>query len=159
LAVSSSVVLKEEPAPLLQWAEVREMEKSGWISFGTHTMHHPVLAYLTDPTEVQREVGECRAILEQRLEHPVLTFAYPFGGLEDIGDEGLLAVHKAGYDYAVTTIPGLNTARNNPYLLRRIFADVNQHWLVIAAKTSGIWGFFSRLSRIPALLIRQRHYK
>src|SRR6266581_6330945 len=41
LAVPSSVVLKEEPAPLLTWAQVREMQESGWVSYGTHTIHHP----------------------------------------------------------------------------------------------------------------------
>src|SRR5215467_2350665 len=84
LAVPSSVVPEEKPALPLRWTEVREMEESGWISFGAHTMHHPVLAYLADPTEVQREVKECRTLLEQRLEHPVRTFAYPIGQLQHI---------------------------------------------------------------------------
>src|SRR5260370_26301481 len=55
------------------WAEVREMEASGWGSFGAHTMHHPILADLADPAEVQQEVGECRRVLEQQLGHTVRT--------------------------------------------------------------------------------------
>lgn len=155
LAVQSSVVLKEESGLLLTWVQVREMEKSGWVSFGAHTIHHPILGYLANTSEVQSEVGECRTMLEQQLGHPVRIFAYPYGKPEHIGEQGLRAVQQAGYDWAVTTIPGFNTAQTNPYLLRRIFADVNQHWLIIAAKTSGMWGFFARLYTISTFLIQQ----
>src|SRR5260370_14232111 len=66
LAVPSSVAGEEATLPLT-WAEIREMDRSGWVSFGAHTMHHPVLAYLSDPAEVQRAVGECRLVLERQL--------------------------------------------------------------------------------------------
>ena len=56
LAIPACVVLEEKPAPLLTWAQAREMEQSGWVSFGAHTLHHPVLGSLADPAEVQREV-------------------------------------------------------------------------------------------------------
>ncbi len=151
LAVPSSVVPEEKPALPLRWAEVREMEESGWVSFGAHTMHHPVLAYLTDPTEVQREVEECRAMLEQRLGHPVRTFAYPIGQLQHIGENIIRAVRQAGYEWALTTVYGFNTSRSDPYLLRRIEAAVSQHWLVVAAEAAGLWGFFSRLRWVPGM--------
>ncbi|SRR6266487_911115 len=151
LAVPASVIPEEEPTLPLKWVEVREMEESGRVSFGGHTMHHPILAYLTDPTEVQREVEECRTILEQQLGHPVRTFAYPVGQLQHIGDNVLRAVQQAGYDWAFTTVYGYNTSRSDPYLLRRIEVDVSQHWLVMAAETAGLWSFFSRLRWIPAI--------
>ncbi len=138
LAVPPSLVIKEEPTSLLTWAQVEQMEKSTWISFGAHTMHHPLLANLSDSIEVQREVSESRSIIEQQLEHPVHYFAYPYGKPEQIGRSGIVAVQKAGYDYALTTISGYNTSETNPYLLKRIFTDSQQHRLVIIAKTSGI---------------------
>jgi peptidoglycan/xylan/chitin deacetylase (PgdA/CDA1 family) len=152
LGVASSVMPGEEPAPLLKWAQVREMEESGWVSFGAHTIHHPDLQYLVDPTEVQREVGECRMMLEQQLGHPVRAFAYPHG---NIGDQGLCAVQQAGYNCAVTIVPGFNTRYSDSYLLRRRVVDVNQHWLLVAAETTGIWFFFSRLKRVTRLLMRK----
>ncbi len=148
LAATSSATAEETLALPLTWEQVREMEQSGWISFGAHTMHHPALAYLTDPAEVKREVVESRAVLEQLLGHPVRIFAYPFGKPEYIGDNGLRTVQQAGYDWAVTTIPGFNTPHSNPFLLRRLNAGVHQHWLVLAAEAAGIWGFFSRLLRV-----------
>jgi peptidoglycan/xylan/chitin deacetylase (PgdA/CDA1 family) len=141
LEVTSSNAEEEAIRPLT-WAEVRKMEESGLVSFGAHTMHHPVLAYIKDSEEVRHEVGACRRVLEQYLDHPVRTFAYPVGKLEDIGDEGLRAVQEAGYDWVVTTIPGMNTPQSDPHLLRRVMGDVSRHWLVMAAEVSGLWHFF-----------------
>jgi peptidoglycan/xylan/chitin deacetylase (PgdA/CDA1 family) len=145
LGVPALRCLEESDALPLNWDEVREMENSGWVTFGTHTMQHPILAYLTDAQEVQEEVEQCRTILEQQLEHPVRTFAYPIGQPQHIGDNAIGAVQQAGYDWALTTTYGFNTPRSEPLLLRRIEADVNQHWLVLASETAGLWGFFSRL--------------
>lgn len=155
LSTRSSIAVDEESVRPLTWAEVREMEESGWVSFGAHTMHHPNLANLTDREEVKREVGECCVVLEQQLGHPVCTFAYPIGQLTHIGDDVLHAVQQAGYNWAVTTMDGFNTPRSNPYLLRRVEVDVSQHRLVIAAETAGLWGFFSRLRWIP---IVRKHF-
>ncbi len=152
LAMPSPVVLKGEPAPLLTWTQVREMQESGWVSFGAHTVHHPDLGDLVDPAEVQRAVGECRTTLEQQLRHPVRVFAYPFGR---IGENGLCAVKQAGYDWALTIIPGVNTPRSDPHLLRRRSMDVNKHWLVVAAETAGIWEFFFHLRSDAKLLMRK----
>jgi peptidoglycan/xylan/chitin deacetylase (PgdA/CDA1 family) len=137
----------DEEALPLTWAEVHEMEQSGWVSFGAHTMHHPVLASLTDTEEVQREVTECRQVLEQQLGHSVRTFAYPIGKLEHIGHTGLQAVKSAGYTWAVTTIEGVNTRQTDPYLLRRLPGDIEQHWLIMASELVGLLGVLSRFRK------------
>jgi peptidoglycan/xylan/chitin deacetylase (PgdA/CDA1 family) len=155
LAESSAVTDEEKAAIPVTWEEVHAMEESGWVSFGAHTMHHPLLAYLTDPAEVQFEVSECRAVLERQLGHPLHTFAYPVGGPEHIGEHGVCAVREAGYNWAVTTIDGFNTPQTDPYLLRRIEADIDQHWLLLAAKASGVWSFFTGLYRLLITRIRK----
>jgi peptidoglycan/xylan/chitin deacetylase (PgdA/CDA1 family) len=125
----------------LTWPEVRETHEAGWVDFGAHTVHHPVLAGLRDPAEVEREVGGCRRLLEDRMQRPVRSFAYPLGRMEHIGDRGLGAVREAGYECAVTTIKGLNTPQTDPHLLRRIGVGAEQHWLVLAADMAGVWPF------------------
>ena len=154
LAVPISALSKEEPAPLLTWTQVREMEESGWVSFGAHTIHHPDLHHLTNLVEVQREVEECRTMLEQQLGHSVDTFSYPYG---HIGDDGLSSVKQTGYKWAVTTVPGFNTHQSNPHLLHRRNADAKSHASVVAAETVGVWSFCTRLKRITKLLIRPLH--
>lgn len=143
LAVPSAVPPGEEVA--LRWAEIREMQESGWVSFGGHTMHHPVLEYLADPIEIEREVSECRSVLERQLGHPVRTFAYPFGKAEHYGGEGLRAVGKAGYRWAVTTIYGINTPQSDPLQLHRVVGEAGRHWLLVAARISGLDKVFSPL--------------
>ena len=116
----------------------------------------PILANLSDPTEVYREVAECRTVLKQRLGHPVRTFAYPVGKPEHIGEVALRSVRDAGYDWAVTTIYGTNTSQSDPLQLRRVAGLVGRHWLVMAAETSGIWKFFSHLWKNPMLSWMER---
>ena len=147
LGVPGELTLEEEAERPLTWAEVHKMQESGWVSFGAHTMHHPILAYLADPQEVQREVQECRTVLEQQLGHPVRTFAYPVGKPEHIGEHGLRAVQAAGFTWAVTTIEEVNIPPNDPYLLRRLPGVLEKHWLVMASELVGLLGIISRLKK------------
>jgi len=153
LAVPYTVTLEEKSSLPISWAELQIMETCEWISFGGHTMHHPILAYLTDPSEVEYEVQASRAELEQHLASSIRSFAYPVGKLSDIGEQAVRSVQKAGYAWAVTTIDGFNTPRSNPYLLYRFTVDVQQHWLIVAAKVSGIWNIFTNLLRAPMKLL------
>ena len=131
------------------------MESSGLVSFGAHTMHHPVLRSLTDPAELRREVMECRRVLEERLGHPVSTFAYPIGKPEHIGEDGLRAVREAGYVYALTTIEEVNTPDTDPYMLYRLPGDVDLHWLVMACELAGLLGILSRLRKKYEQVVRR----
>ncbi|GAC1349281.1 MAG: hypothetical protein NVSMB27_20920 [Ktedonobacteraceae bacterium] len=142
LAPSSSLTYQESLAFPLTWHEVRAMQISGWVSFGAHTMNHPVLAYLTDPEEVRYEISACRRVLEQQLGHPVQVFAYPLGREEHIGEQARGLVREAGYKWGLTTIQGINTPDIKPYELRRIEANVKHHWFIMAAQTAGVWQVF-----------------
>jgi peptidoglycan/xylan/chitin deacetylase (PgdA/CDA1 family) len=136
LAVSPEHVRDSEC--VITWAEISQMQESGWVSFGAHTLHHPVLAELSDPAEVSAEICDCQIPLQQNLDHPIRTFAYPLGRNEHIGEEALRAVQKAGYNWAVTTIPGINTSESQPLFLRRIGVCAHWHWLLLAARISGL---------------------
>ena len=151
LGVPGPVMHRVEAERPLTWDEVAEMQESGWVSFGAHTMHHPILSYLTDHEEVRREVQECRAVLEQRLRHSVRTFAYPVGQQQHIGEHVLQAVQQAGYTWAFTTVSGINTPQSDHYLMRRVEADVTQHPFVLAAEAAGLWSFFARLRWLPVV--------
>src|SRR5262249_50381045 len=138
LAVPPSPAAEDDPWRPLHWAEVQEMEAAGWISFGAHTMHHPILSYLHEPDEIRREVDESRRALEGHLGHPVHAFAYPFGRVEHIGEGGYRAAQEAGFACAVTALPWFNTPQTPPHLLRRISIG-KLHWLVLATEVAGIW--------------------
>lgn len=140
----------DDPTLPLSWAEIGEMERSGLVSFGAHTMHHPVLACITDIVELRNEIEECRRVLEARLNQPVRTFAYPIGKPEHIGSPALEAVKAAGYAWALTTIEAVNTPYTDPHLLGRLPGDITQHRLVMAAELAGLLGIVSRVRRLKA---------
>lgn len=156
LAVPFYAELSEEERELvsLNWAEVQQIERSSWISFSAHTMHHPILAYLANDADAHYELSECRTVLERQLSHPVRTFAYPVGKDEHIGEKGRESARLAGYSWAVTAIHGVNTPRTDPYALYRLVVDVDQHWLMVAAKASGVWDFLVHLGRMPVAFLK-----
>jgi peptidoglycan/xylan/chitin deacetylase (PgdA/CDA1 family) len=146
LGGTASVAEDEDVRPL-SWEKIREMERSGWVSFGAHTMHHPILSRLRDPAEVRREVEECRTVLERQLGHPVHCFAYPVGKPEDIGEEVVQAVKAAGYRFAVTTVDEASTAQCDPHFIPRLPGILHQHWLITASELVGLLGVVSRLKK------------
>ena len=155
LDVSTLSTDEDEMAALpLTWAQIHEMAQSGLVSFGAHTMHHPILAKLADPKEVRYEIEACRFMLEQQLGRDVTTIAYPFGQPEEVGDEAPKAVREAGYKWVLTTVQGFNTPQSEPHQLRRIYGDVSRHWLIMAVGTAGVWKSLASLLK----LLRIRNY-
>jgi peptidoglycan/xylan/chitin deacetylase (PgdA/CDA1 family) len=132
------------------WDEAYELLANPFVTFGAHTMHHPILACLSDSAEVRDEVVACRAALEQGLGRQINSFAYPVGKGEDIDERAVRAVREAGYRWAVTTVPGYNTPATEPHLLRRISTDPDEPIPVLAAQAVGIWHIFA-LSRLRNL--------
>jgi peptidoglycan/xylan/chitin deacetylase (PgdA/CDA1 family) len=131
----------------VNWTELQEMDRSGLVSFGAHTLHHPTLASLSDDAEIKLEVEQARRVLERRLDHPISAFAYPNGKMEDIGDRGVRAVREAGYSWAFTTIEGVNTRETDRYLLRRLPGRIEVPWLVFASELAGLLGVMSRFRK------------
>lgn len=94
----------DENRPMLFWEEVREMSKHG-ISFGSHTMSHPVLSDIS-VEEARREIVESKNIIEEQIQKPVTTFAYPYGKYTDYTDEVTKVLFDEGFEYACTTTVG-----------------------------------------------------
>jgi glycosyltransferase involved in cell wall biosynthesis len=67
--------------PMLSLEQIRTMQEDD-IQFGSHTQTHCSLPDVSDEVAA-REVEGSRTDLEQTLETPVTTFAYPYGNLDD----------------------------------------------------------------------------
>ena len=94
----------KEFRPMLSWEEVREMSEHG-ISFGSQTMSHPVLSAI--PTSgVRKEIVESKKVIENQIQKPVTTFAYPYGKYTDYTDEVTKVLFDEGFEYACTTSVG-----------------------------------------------------
>jgi len=89
----------------LDWSQILEMEKSGLVVFGSHTVNHENLSSLSDAA-VRSELVQSKRTLEDNLGRPVKTFAYPYGGLASFDGRTVSAVKEAGYVCAFTTVQG-----------------------------------------------------
>jgi len=109
---------------MLTWNQIAEMAGAG-ISFGAHTVSHPILTRLSD-SEAAAEIRTSRETIERRLQRKVDLFAYPNGTAADFNDSLERELKTQGFRAAVTTLWGANDARTNPFALRRMgFWDVD----------------------------------
>ena len=83
-------------------AQVRQMDADGMV-IGAHTVHHVDLASIP-PAAARTEIDNSLAALEVLLGHPVLDFAYPYGGFSAAVEQ---LVQQAGFRDAVTTVGGV----------------------------------------------------
>ncbi|MDQ2818010.1 MAG: polysaccharide deacetylase family protein [Candidatus Eremiobacteraeota bacterium] len=82
-------------------AQLRALAVAG-MEIGAHTVHHPDLTQLRG-ARLRAEVFTPKRILARIAGAPVTAFAYPSGRWDGQVRE---AVRAAGYDFAVTTMPG-----------------------------------------------------
>jgi peptidoglycan/xylan/chitin deacetylase (PgdA/CDA1 family) len=67
----------EADRPVMSWEALREAVGAG-VEIGSHSQTHPQLDLL--PTiDVSREITDSKMVLEDQLQLPVGSFAYPFG--------------------------------------------------------------------------------
>ena len=63
---------------MLTWEQVKEMDESGLMDFGSHTMNHPNLPAIELNT-VSWEARESKKRIEEKLGREITAFAYPYG--------------------------------------------------------------------------------
>ena len=124
---------------MMSWAHAREMCDNG-IEMGGHTVNHPILTRVT-PNEASQELINCKREIEDEINNPVLSFAYPNGQSADFNEEIIKMVKQAGFEVAFTLLPG--PARKievlqNPLAIRRIFLSHKDTFPRFIAKLSGI---------------------
>jgi peptidoglycan/xylan/chitin deacetylase (PgdA/CDA1 family) len=114
----------------LDWAMVGEMQNTGLITFGSHTVHHAVLPLLT-MQRAMMELSYSKMVIERNTGRRCDYFCYPHGKY-DARDARLVGV--AGYRAATTEIPGPSLVTDNPYELRRVRVDGLDSMSVFRAK-------------------------
>ena len=98
----------------LSWQQVVEMDQE-LITIGSHTLDHPILPTLDD-AELERQMVQSRAALEQRLQRVVDLFCYPNGA----NDQRARALVARNYRAAVTSDAGTVPADVCRTLLPRV---------------------------------------
>jgi peptidoglycan/xylan/chitin deacetylase (PgdA/CDA1 family) len=100
--------------PLLDGSQLIELRQLG-VEIGAHSMTHRALDWL-DAIALKNEIEESKGRLEQCLDAPVESFAYPFGFSSDRVRK---QVKAAGYSSACAVRYETSSTIDNPFDLAR----------------------------------------
>lgn len=98
-AISDEALMAEKFA---SWAGLREASSDPLLTFGGHSVSHPVLADLSE-SDAFDEIAQSRDRMERELQRTISAFAYPYGGPAACGEREFALAKAAGYSLAVTT--------------------------------------------------------
>lgn len=126
----------EKEFPLMTKEMIKEMQDYG-IEFGAHTFNHPKINKISNE-EIEMQVIECKKVLEDKIGKDIITFAYPYGILNDYAKE---MAKKAGYTFAVATDSGTVCLSDDLYQIRRIAIFPNTNLHSFKRKVNGAYNF------------------
>lgn len=135
-------------APMLGWAEIREMHGYG-IEIESHSATHPRLTALGDEA-LRKEVASSKARIEDELGKGVELFCYPYG---DHDERVVRAVRAAGYRAATTVELGKLVPGTDPMTVPRIGMDFSSALhpttalLILRTSILGTFPWFVRSKR------------
>ncbi|GDY27291.1 hypothetical protein AHAT_31810 [Agarivorans sp. Toyoura001] len=95
---------------------MRDIDQSGFVEIGGHTLNHPKLAELSEP-EQQHQIEQNKKDLESLLGRELTTFAYPYG---NHNQQTKQLAKQAGYAYTVATDSGPIGLHQDLQQIRRI---------------------------------------
>jgi len=134
--LGQSVAAKSAERNLMSWAEIKEMQASELVRFGSHTRNHTRLTGSITAATLSDEVLGARDVIHQRLGVLPRTFCYPNG---DTSPEAI-AVVRSGYLGAVTTARGWNEGHSDRFVLERVgvHEDVSNTHSAFLSRLAGI---------------------
>jgi peptidoglycan/xylan/chitin deacetylase (PgdA/CDA1 family) len=120
-----SLDLRLPPSPLEEYralteSELREMLSSGLVEVVGHTVSHTIATILNE-SDLETELRQAKSEWELFLAKPFTSFCYPNGLQGDFDERTALALRRAGYHYAFTSLQGTNLVRTmNPLEMKRV---------------------------------------
>jgi peptidoglycan/xylan/chitin deacetylase (PgdA/CDA1 family) len=137
-----------EYAPL-RWDDVRALGRGGNVTFGPHTVSHPILAQSTSDA-LDFEIAESWRRVREETDACTPIFCYPNGQDYAVGEREHAAVAGSGLTGAVTTVPTYARAASRDseswrYRVPR-FACPEEHL--------AFWSIVSGIERIKAPIRR-----
>jgi peptidoglycan/xylan/chitin deacetylase (PgdA/CDA1 family) len=111
------------------WDQLREMQDSGLVEIGSHTVDHPADLRALTPEEVTRQLTESKSEIESQMGRPCRYFAYTEGN----GDESTAQiVADAGYEAAWNEARAWDAAPCDRLFMARFapfrLEDILAHW-------------------------------
>jgi peptidoglycan/xylan/chitin deacetylase (PgdA/CDA1 family) len=104
--------------PWMTWADVRSLHRRGF-EIGVHTRTHADLGTLSGGRAGDEILG-ARLELEDRLNAPATSFAYPYGKRQHLTEANRELVRAAGFACCCSGFGGVNAPGTDPFRLNRI---------------------------------------
>lgn len=104
-----------EPAPLMDWGQLRALAGEG-VEIGSHSQTHRPLTRIALPEVLSEARGSAEKIAAEVGCEP-RVFCFPFGARDILVDR---VVAEAGYELAMSCRPGFCTVTDDPVNLPRI---------------------------------------
>lgn len=90
---------------VMDWDELKTFADDPLCTIGAHTVHHPELSKLSG-SEAREEMVRSADIIAERFGMRPRHFSYPIGSRKAAGVREYRLAREAGFESAVTTIPG-----------------------------------------------------
>ena len=143
LPATMFVIINEVGRPQqdrLSWNEIKEMQDSGLITFGSHCLGPEPLINLKFEAEVKREIIESKSRLQEKLGREVVLFSYPEGRFSVKIRQMVI---DAGYKAAVATNPGIDYPGDDVFALKRLrISSTSDNLFVFWFESNGYYTFF-----------------
>ncbi len=139
LAKRAKVTIPKLSHIFLSWEDVRSMS-SNKITFGAHTVTHPILTQMTF-SEAQAEILESKKTIERHTQKPVFVFTYPNGQKQDISKDLDEWMSRQGFFCALSTRYGSNTKL--AFNLKRVPIEIDDPIEMFVIKVTGLGEFFA----------------
>lgn len=119
--------------------EVQTLAKDACFDIGAHCIEHPMLSTVSIQ-EQRREILQGKTQLETVLNHPLHSFAYPYGKRGDYTADTVEIVRQAGFSCACSNFPDVILASTDILQLPRYcvrdwsgdqFSKYLKTWLVL----------------------------
>ena len=131
----------EAEVPLLKPHQILEMSKSGLVEFGAHSLNHAKLGELSRAA-IEKEVAGSKAALEAFLKKPVVSFAYPYGV---VNEEIKQITQRVGYTFGIAVNSGPTRFGQDLMEIRRIHMFPETTIFDYFKKTSGFYLRYRKL--------------
>jgi peptidoglycan/xylan/chitin deacetylase (PgdA/CDA1 family) len=96
--------------------QIRTMQESKLIEFGSHTLSHVNLATINEDV-LEKEIYESKKEVEKLINKECESFAYPYGKFDD---KIIKVVKEAGYKNATVVKRGLFEKNDDPFTIKRL---------------------------------------
>lgn len=139
----------------LDWVSVRQLSSRG-VTFGSHTVTHPILYNLGDDA-IEYELKVSKEEIEQNTGKAVKIFSYPYAFPE--GDSAFAKkyfdiLEKCGYEAAVTTRIGMLKDPDEWYVIPRLPINDFDDQDFLKAKMDGSYNWLRHPQKIKKIIQR-----